>query len=158
MKFSIQQLNKIYQFPYVVEYDYDFSSFIKGSSDSLDTDIIEVKKAHAQISIFKDGIDTFRFHYIVDAELVLPCSLTLEPVDYPMHLDFSETYTNDQELLDSDEDYDYFPFDGNTVNTIDAVWSNIVVNIPIRVVRDDAYEILKSRNIVLDDIPMEDEK
>ncbi len=151
MKFSLQQLNKIYQFPYTVEYDYDFSSFLKSSSESLDTDIIDVKDVHAKISIVKNDVDTYTFQYVVDAFLILPCALTLEPVDYPMHLEFSETYTTNLEYLEECDDY--FPFENNTINTIDVVWSNIIVNIPIRVVREDAYEILKSRDIVLDEIP-----
>ena len=30
------------------------------------------------------------------------------------------------------------------------VWSNIIMELPIRIVRDDAYEILKSRGITLE--------
>ena len=151
MKFSKQQLNKINVFPYNVEFDYDFSSFLKSSRSDLDTDIIDVKFAHAKISIVKLEMDTYKFNYTVDTELILLCALTLEPVNYPMHLEFNEIYTDDDNLINSSDDY--YPYENNTIDTVDAVWSNIVINIPIRVVREDAYEILKSRNIVLDEIP-----
>ena len=70
-----------------------------------------------------------------------------------MNINVSETYSTNPD----EEDEEQYPFDGNTIDTKMIVWSNILVNIPIRVVRDDAYEILKSRNIVLDEeIPEED--
>ena len=67
-----------------------------------------------------------------------------------MNFSVSETYSKDP----TEEMYS---FDGNSIDCDLAVWSNIVINIPIRVVRDDAYEILKERNIFLDEEPEENE-
>ena len=148
MKFSLQQLNKINTFPENIKVTYDLSHYLKGSSMDLDTDILAIKATDVEISITKVNTDTYSFDYHVVTDLIVPCSLTLEPVDYHMDISFNEIYST-MEL----DDENYFPFENNSVDCEMVVWSNIVTNIPIRVVREDAYEILKARNIVLDEIP-----
>lgn len=148
MKFSLQQLNKINAFPYNVNVTYDLSHYLKGSSMDLDTDILAIKATDVNITIVKVDTNTFSFDYRVVTDLILPCSLTLEPVDYHMDISFTEIYSD----VEIDDD-NYFPFENNSVDCELVVWSNIVTNIPIRLVREDAYEILKARNITLDEIP-----
>ena len=73
----------------------------------------------------------------------MACSLTLDPVDYHMNEDFSEVYsTKDNE--------DWYKIEKNTIDLFEMVWSNVIMNLPIRVVREDAYEILASRGITLE--------
>lgn len=154
MKWSLQQLQKLYKPSNVFEVEYDFSDYLDELKNTgSETDILSILEAKAIISITKLSMDTFKFDYHIEASLLIACALTLEPV--PLKLDFnvSETYSTN---LD-EEDEEIFPIEGNTIDTKIIVWSNILLNIPIRVVRDDAYEILKERNIVLDeDIPEED--
>lgn len=154
MKWSLQQLQKINNRPYIVNVTYDYSDYLeKIKNTGTETDILDVKKVDAIISIEKIDMDNFKFNYQISAELEIACALTLEPVQYNMNINVSETYSTNPD----EEDEEQYPFDGNTIDTKMIVWSNILVNIPIRVVRDDAYEILKSRNIVLDEeIPEED--
>lgn len=154
MKWSLQQLQKINNRPYIVNVTYDYSDYLeKIRNTGTETDILDVKNVDAIISIEKIDMENFKFDYQINAELEIACALTLEPVPYNMNINVSETYSTNP---DEDDD-NQFPFDGNTIDTKMIVWSNILVNIPIRVVREDAYEILKSRNIVLDEeIPEED--
>ena len=154
MKWSLQQLQKINNRPYIVNVTYDYSDYLeKIRNTGTETDILDVKNVYAIISIEKIDMENFKFDYQINAELEIACALTLEPVPYNMNINVSETYSTNP---DEDDD-NQFPFDGNTIDTKMIVWSNILVNIPIRVVREDAYEILKSRNIVLDEeIPEED--
>ena len=154
MKWSLQQLQKINVYPYIVNVTYDFKDYLENLQNTgTETDILDVKKVEVEILIEKINMDSFKFDYHINAELEIECALTLEPVQYNMDINVSETYSTHPD----EDDENQFPFEGNTIDTKMAVWSNIVVNIPIRVVRDDAYEILKSRNIVLDEeIPEED--
>ena len=154
MKWSLQQLQKINNHPYIVNVTYDYSDYLENLKNTgTETDILDVKKVDAIISIEKLDMENFQFDYQISAELEIACALTLEPVLYNMNINVSETYSTNPD----EEDEEQYPFDGNTIDTKMIVWSNILVNIPIRVVRDDAYEILKSRNIVLDEIiPEED--
>ena len=154
MKWSLQQLQKINNFPYQFNLESDFTKFLDEIKNTgAETDILDVKKVDAIISIEKLDMENFKFDYQISAELEIACALTLEPVLYNMNINVSETYSTNPD----EEDEEQYPFDGNTIDTKMIVWSNILVNIPIRVVRDDAYEILKSRNIVLDEIiPEED--
>jgi len=155
MKFSLQQFQKITSFPKHDEFELDLKEYLKGSlENSSDTDIKDIDLVKVQIDIFKIDFLTYRINYKVNTKLILPCTLTLEDVEYPMNIEFDETYTDDLYYLESD---DYYPFENNSVDISEAVWSNIVINIPIRVVREDAYEILKSRNIILDEDLTDDE-
>ena len=139
MKWSIQQLQKLTVKPYQFEGVLDFTELAKDVSD-----IIEIKPVHVSgvISYLKEG--TFRINYTVDVLIVMECGLTLEPVDYHFNHEYDEVYsvyaTEDEFLIDK-----------NTIDMDEAVWSNIIIDKPIVVTRDDAYEILKARGIVLNE-------
>ncbi len=151
MKWSLQQLQKITKFPYIFKLESNFQNFLNEIKDTgAETDILDVLSVDCEISINKIDYQTFKFDYQINAKLLLECALTLEPVEYNMNLQISETYSKNPEE-------DMYSFEGNSIDTELAVWSNIVINIPIRVVRDDAYEILKERNIALNEIPDENE-
>ena len=149
MKFSVQQLQKINPSPLKVSEQIDYRDFLDGLTSS---DILDIALVDVDISISKLDMNTFQFDYVIHADLGLACALTLERVPYVMDLNISETYST---LPDSD---DVYPIEGNTIDTKEIVWSQILMNIPIRVVCDDAYEILKQRNIVLGEMPIEEEE
>ncbi len=149
MKFSVQQLQKINASPQKVHEQIDYRDFLDGLSSS---DIIDIALVDVDISISKLDMNTFQFDYVIHADLGLACALTLERVPYVMDLNVSETYSTEA------DDDDIYPIEGNTIDTKEIVWSQILMNIPIRVVRDDAYEILKQRNIVLGEMPNENEE
>lgn len=149
MKFSVQQLQKINASPQKVHEQIDYRDFLDGLSSS---DIIDIALVDVDISISKLDMNTFQFDYMIHADLGLACALTLERVPYVMDLNVSETYSTEA------DDDDIYPIEGNTIDTKEIVWSQILMNIPIRVVRDDAYEILKQRNIVLGEMPNENEE
>lgn len=151
MKWSLQQLQKINNFPYKFKLESNFKKFLDEiKEEGSETDILDVLSVECNVSISKIDYQTFKFDYDITANLLLECALTLEPVDYLMNLSVSEIYSKDP-------DDEMFSFEGNSIDLELAVWSNIVINIPIRVVRDDAYEILKERNIQFDEYPEENE-
>ena len=153
MKLSLQQLQKIMTFPHLLSLELDLKKYLKGSQEGVcDTEIIDVLKTNVEIQIYKIDYVTFRFVYHIITTVVVPCALTLEEVNYPMDFEVEETYSDN-----IDDDNDYYPFENNSIDIDSIVWSNIVINVPIRVVRDDAYEILESRNIKLNEMPNDEE-
>lgn len=139
MKWSLQQLQKINIFPYHFQYAFDYHEVIKD-----DDDIYDVSPIIVTGTINRIDLDTYQFTYHIAGKLVLPCSLTLEPVDYELNDDFDEIYS-------TKKDDDFYLIEKNTIDLEKIVWSNIVLSIPLRVVRDDAYEILKARGISFED-------
>ncbi len=139
MKWSIQQLQKLTAKPYEFSYETDFTELAKKVSD-----IIEIKPVHVRgvISYVKYG--SYRVKYSVEASLVLECALTLEPVDYKFTGDYDEIFS-------IDPTDDEFLIENNTLDLDSAVWSNIIIDKPISVRREDAYEILKARGIDLNE-------
>lgn len=138
MKWSLQQLKKINSFPYAFETIFDLSGIVEVREDVYETGPVNVKG-----NIIRIDEETYQFDFNINAVFSMACSLTLDPVDYHMDEDFSEVYsTKDNE--------DWYKIEKNTIDLFEMVWSNVIMNLPIRVVREDAYEILASRGIALE--------
>lgn len=141
MKWSVAQLRKLTVNPYQFSEEMDFSS----EASSVE-DIQKIGIALVEGTISRVDEDIFKCVYHLKVDLVLSCSLTLEPVDFSIDIEQIDLigYAN--------TDYDdVIEIENNTIDLKSIIWDNIVVNIPIRIVRDDAYEILARRNITLDE-------
>lgn len=141
MKWSVSQLRKLTTNPYHFSLELDFSNEAENVED-----IQNIGIALVEGTISRVDDDIFRCVYHLKVDLVLSCSLTLEPVNYSMNFEQEDLIGYANENYD-----DVVEISGNTVDLKAIVWDNIIVNIPIRIVRDDAYEILASRNISLDE-------
>lgn len=139
MKWTLQQLMKIQSFPYLFETNIDFSK----ESISRE-DILKMYDAEVKGSLERVDFNTYRINAVVKVSMDIACALTLEPVRYDMNITIDEIHG-------TTKGDDVIEVTNNTIDLNEIVWSNIVVNVPIRVVRDDAYEILKKRNIVLNE-------
>ena len=141
MKWSVAQLRKLTVNPYQFSEEMDFSS----EASSVE-DIQKIGIALVEGTISRVDEDIFKCVYHLKDDLVVSCSLTLEPVDFSIDIEQIDLigYAN--------TDYDdVIEIENNTIDLKSIIWDNIVVNIPIRIVRDDAYEILARRNITLDE-------
>lgn len=97
-----------------------------------ESEIIEAKSMTVEGSISRD-YDGYYLDLNVKGTLVLPCSVTLKPLDYPID---AKIEGNSIELLE-----ELSIFDKNDENTLDIfpiIWENILMEIPIRVVSEDA--------------------
>ena len=139
MKWSLQQLHKIVDFPYHYEEEFDFTEEAKNIED-----IISVRPVKVTGCINRIDDDTYEFTYHVEGTLVLQCSLTLLPVDYPVNADYDDVYS-------TVENDDYYLIEKNTVDTRQMTWLNILVDKPINYSRPDAYDILREQGITLDE-------
>lgn len=62
----------------------------------------------------------------VIGQMVLPCNLTLEPVDYPFSLEIEE---NLDEIIENSQ---------KTIDILPIIWENILMEIPMRVISPKA--------------------
>ena len=100
------------------------------------TDIIELKKAKVTGNIFKYGEDDYELDLVLDGTMVLPCSITLQPVDYDFHAEIQGIYTEMMEEIEN--------FDKKVENTLDIfpiIWENILMEIPIKVTCPEATDL-----------------
>ncbi len=65
----------------------------------------------------------------VKGEMILPCNLTLEPVDYPFSLEIEE---NLNETIKNSQ---------KTIDILPIIWENILMEIPMRVISPKAKDM-----------------
>ena len=136
MKWTLAQLMKIQSFPYEIKDSINFKDRITEIDDILDITICTVEG-----TLNKVDYDTYHISANLVVTLTVECALTLEPVDYTIETSIDEVYS--KEPMDDDE----FQIENNTIDLNEIVWSHIIINKPIRVVREDAYSILKEKNL-----------
>ena len=92
----------------------------------------------------------FQLH--VEGTMVLPCALTLDDVNYPFETDTIEIFVLDSEIYQEGEDEHLVT--GATVDLTPVIWQTIMLEKPLRVVKDGAYDEMKKRGL---EIESEDE-
>ncbi len=97
-----------------------------------ETELLDLKDVQVKGSIKRNLMDTFDIELNVVGVMVLPCALTLKPVDYPFTIEIKE----DLETLLKEIDNNSFL--GNSVDILPIIWENILMEIPMRVVSPDA--------------------
>ena len=103
--------------------------------DLNNTGILNLKSVKVQGSITKDSIDNYYLNANLSGTMVLPCSITLNPVDYQF---FTQIEGNIAEML-----IEINEINKKTENTIDIfpiIWENILMEIPIKVTSPESVE------------------
>lgn len=134
MKWTIQELIKLENQDNTFEDDLDFSEYIEK------TDIIRMSKVHVEGDFEIYNQEEFIFYIDITCTLVLPCAITLEEVEYEM--DFSV-----EETLSTVQNDDFHMIDGITIDLLPIIWSNIILEKPMRVLSKNAYENFEVDNI-----------
>lgn len=143
MKWSLQQLRKISNFPYNFETNINFNESIYQDVIKEREDIYELNDVNVTGNLIRIDEETYEVNYTVKTNVIMACSLTLEEVEYQVNESFQEVYS-------TKPNEDWYLIEKNTINLDEMVWSNLIMSLPIRVVRSDAYEILKERGIILE--------
>ena len=119
MQLTLAQLRKV-TFPYIVDEEMDLTKELNDFEDIISISLVKVH------SVIKErGIDTFAISFTIDCELTLEDSVSLDPVVYPVHTFAEEIFTTDSSLED------VFLIDGITLNTKEAVITNILCEKPM---------------------------
>ncbi|MEG0021618.1 MAG: DUF177 domain-containing protein [Bacilli bacterium] len=101
-----------------------------------ETEIKDLKNVTANGYIYTDDLGDYELNLIVSGTMVLPDSITLEPVDYDFTTEISGDY---KELMSEmgeiakniDFSLDIFPI----------IWENILMEIPIKVTGPEATDL-----------------
>ena len=130
MNFDITRLNN--NIDKVIEIDETYSF---GKEELSGTDLIKLDNVKIVGNIFKNSIGNIEVDINVSGIMVLPCAITLTPVDYPFSIDINgET---DELMADLDENSKKFK---NTIDILPIIWENILMEIPMRVISDEAKD------------------
>ena len=96
------------------------------------TDIISLNEVKIDGELYKNSLGNVELDCIVEGVMVLPCAITLKPVNYPFSINISGELT---ELMENfNENERNFQ---NTIDILPIIWENILMEIPMRVVSDD---------------------
>jgi uncharacterized metal-binding protein YceD (DUF177 family) len=136
MKFTLAQIRKL-QMPHKFSEELDLSEDLDGFED-----IVSSKPCHVEALLKERGIDTFLLKLSISIELTLVDSISLKEVSYTVETDAEEIYTTD-DLID-----DAFIIDGQTLDTKEAVLTNILIAKPMSfTLEEDFYDDVEEEEI-----------
>lgn len=128
MEFDLTKLNSNLEEQIDIDLNYNFSKEQLEGTDLISLDNVLIKG-----NISKDSLNEFIIDVNVSGKMVLPCSITLKPVDYSFSIDingnldemFKEIDENSQKIV-------------NTIDIFPIIWENILMEIPSKVTSLDA--------------------
>lgn len=103
------------------------------------TDLLKLDNVHISGSITKDNLDNLILSLKIEGVMVLPCAVTLEPVDYPFTVKLED---NLEELLkEIDENPQKLE---KTIDILPIIWENVLMEMPMKVTSPKAKDIKMS--------------
>lgn len=97
------------------------SSYLKS------TEIRSLSEIEVSGIVKREVDDIISLELSIDGVMILPCSVSLEDVVYPFHID---TY----EVIDEEINGEYLKIDKNSIDILPLIWQNIVLEIPLKVI------------------------
>ena len=121
MRITLAQLRKL-TMPYSVSEELDLSDALDGYEDIISSGVAKVDY------IFRErGIDTYQVDFKVKIDLKVEDSVTLDEVNFPIECEAVELFSNDELVEDA------FPIDGISIDTKEAVLTNVLMNKPMTI-------------------------
>ena len=138
MKWTTYELIKLEKTNNQIDEIVDLSSYIDNS------DIIKISPVEVvgDFEIY-DG-EEFVFYLDIKCILTLPCAITLDEVEYPIDISVEEVFSHAK-------DDDVNNIEGITIDLLPIIWSNIILEKPMRVISENAYEKVDYENDDFDD-------
>lgn len=100
-----------------------------------DSDILELPELKVEGDITYH-LDMFHLRVTVTGMMILPCAISLKPVNYPFSFEIDEDLDEDlQENLKNVQ---------NSLDILPIIWENILMEIPMRVVSSDLSDVKTS--------------
>jgi len=140
MKWQIAKLIKESAKEIEVDEEVDFSDAVKRNPDIRNMSKVLVK---GKGSIYPTT-RTMEFDLTLKGKMTLGCALTLDDVIYPFEATLNPVFIWDGEKYDEDSE-DYLVKD--TIELAPAIWQEIFMQIPLRIVKEGAYEELARQGI-----------
>ena len=98
--------------------------------------ILDMEKVKVTGKIIPD-LDDYQIDINIKGKMILPCSLTLEEVEYPFDINVIEN------LSEIDENYKKSE---KTIDILPIIWENILMEIPMRVISPNAKNMKTKGN------------
>jgi len=140
MKWQIARLLKESTRKLEVNETVDFSDAVKKNPDIKKLSDVLV----TGVGLIDPTSRTISFDLSIQGEMTLSCALTLDDVIYSFDATLNPVFIWDIEKYDEDSE-DYLVKDH--IELASAVWQEIFIQIPLRVVKDGAYEELERQGI-----------
>ena len=130
MYYDIIRLNNNIEKTISVDETYSFTQ-----NELMGTDLLKLDNVKVEGEILKNSLGNIELNVDVEGVMVLPCALTLKPVDYPFAITISGEI---EELMENlEENQRNFQ---NTIDILPIIWENILMEIPMRVVSEDVKD------------------
>ena len=110
--------------------------FTASEEDLAKAGIIELKDVKVKGTIYSYDNSDYELNMTIEGIMVLPCSMTLKPVDYKFSTEFDGIYSEMMEEIEN--------FSKKVENSLDIfpiIWENILMEIPIKVSCPDATDL-----------------
>ncbi len=131
MNIDIVRLNNDIDKNILIDTTYSFSKEEMEGTDLLKLDDVKIVG-----ELHKNVLGNIVLSVDVSGVMVLPCAITLKPVDYPFSLviddEIEKLYENIEEKSINLQ---------NTIDILPIIWENILMEIPMRVVSSDAENV-----------------
>ena len=128
MKYDLVRLNNNIDKYISVSEVYSFTGDELSGTDLLKLDDVKING-----EIFKNSLGNIELSLEVEGVMVMPCAITLKPVNYPFNIEISGEI---EELMENiEENSTNFQ---NSIDILPIIWENILMEIPMRVVSEEA--------------------
>lgn len=121
-----------------------FKAIIDFSEDIKNTDILAITDVEVQGDYEVFDSTEFVFYIDIKCTLTLECAITLKEVPYEIDIQVEEVFS-------IDEDEESNTIEGITIDLLPIIWSNIILEMPMRVVSENAYDNFELENTEFDD-------
>ena len=128
MQFDVIRLNNNIEKVITINETYSFTQ-----DELMGTDLLKLENVKVEGEMFKNSLGNIELNVDVEGVMVLPCAITLKPVNYP----FAITISGEIEELMENMQENQRNFQ-NTIDILPIIWENILMEIPMRVVSDEA--------------------
>ena len=127
MQFDITRMNNNIEKIIYVDETYSFTQ-----DELMGTDLLKLDNVKVEGELFKNSLGNIELNVDVEGVMVLPCAITLKPVDYPFAITISGEI--DELMTNFEENQRNFK---NTIDILPIIWENILMEIPMRVVSEE---------------------
>lgn len=146
MKWTLSQLRKS-EFPFPVDYTIDMKDDILSREDVYDTSIITIKGM-----CYSMENDEYVFSLDISADLKMACSVTLESVDYKLKFHTDEVFAT----VEDENDSEINVVTNNTIDLDEIIHELVLVNLPMKVVKQGAENLYMSEKEYNDSLEKEE--
>ena len=101
-----------------------------------EADLLDLKDVHLLGTVTKLENEDYYLEATLSGIMVLPCAITLKPVDYEFSISIDGNVASMLEEID--ENYEKVE---NTIDILPIIWENILMEIPLRVVSEEAQDV-----------------